>query len=59
MNRIIGNKVVPYLERSKDDLGSRQNPYLLYITKGGKKIPRFFILKKIKNIFNIVKRRLL
>ena len=43
MNRIIGNKVVPYLERLKDDLGSRQNPYLLYITKGGtKKIRQLF-----------------
>ena len=44
-------KPAPFLSRIKDDLGSRQNPYLLYITKGGKSDSRIFHFKENNKYF--------
>ena len=32
----MSDKIVPYISRINHEFGTRKNPYLLYVTKGGK-----------------------
>ena len=50
----MNDKIVPYLSRLNHDFGCRKNPYLIYVTRGGKLNSLIFHFKEENKYFQYI-----